>query len=832
MNPAKELAFAWRLLLRDGRAGELYLIAIAVVIAVASMTSVGFFTDRVHQALNRQANQLLGADLVVVGDRPLPREFEAEAFRRALAVTRVMRFPSMVVYGDKNELSRISFVSAGYPLRGELRIADQLYGSDRRADAVPVPGTAWIDEKLYTQLGLGMGDSIGVGASRLKVTAVVTQEPDGAIGFINAGPRVFLNEADIAATGLVQPGSRISYRLQIAGTAERVEAYHSWALERLQPGQRIEGIRDARPEIRSALERAEKFLSLAALVSVVLAAVAIALTARRFLQRHLDNCAMMRCLGATQGRVVRAYLVHFVLLGAIASAAGCALGVLAQQALASWLGSLVAVELPQPGGLPALHGLITGLALLLGFSVPPLLALGRVPTLRVLRRELGMPRGAGLAGYVLGFAVIGAMIMWKASDIRLGALVLGGFLATMLAAGLLVWLLLQLLSGLKSSGVSWRFGIANLRRRALGSIIQIVALGIGIMALLTLTLIRSDLMRVWQASLPPDAPNRFVINIQQDQLKPLAEFFAARGVPQPAVLPMVRGRLVKINERSVSAADYPDDRARRLVEREFNLSWAATMQRDNQLVAGRWWGSATAQKEQFSMEDGIATALGIKLGDVLTYDVAGSTVAATVTSLRKVDWDTFNVNFFVVAPPGLLDAYPASYVTSFYLPPGNADLLNALVRAFPNFLLIDVAQVMTQVKKMMDQVARAVQFVFLFTLLAGLTVLYAAIASTQDERLYQATIMRTLGASRRQLARANLAEFAVIGALAGLIAAIGANALGYAVSLKVLNLAYSFNYQVWLSGILCGAAGIAAAGYVGTRRVFNVAPLRVLRAIG
>jgi putative ABC transport system permease protein len=833
MNPIRELKFAWRLLVRDSRAGELYLIAIAVVIAVASITSVGFFTDRVHLALSRQANQLLGADLVVVGDRALPAEFEVEARRRALAVTRVMRFPSMVVRDDKNELSRISAVSAGYPLRGELRIADQLYGAERRADAVPVPGTTWIDEKLYTQLGLDMGDHIDVGASRFRVTAIITQEPDAAIGFINSGPRVFLNEADIPSTGLVQPGSRIRYRLQIAGTAEKVHAYRSWAVERLQPGQRIEDIHDARPEIRSALERAEKFLSLAALVSVVLAAVAIALAARRFLQRHLDNCAMMRCFGATQGRVVRSYLMHFLLLGTIASTAGCLLGVLAQQALAAWLGSLVAVELPPPGWLPALHGLISGLALLLGFSLPPLIALGKVPTLRVLRRELGMPRGAGMAGYLLGFTVIGAMILWKASDFRLGALVFGGFAAAMLAAGLLVWLLLQLMSGLKNSGVSWRFGVANLRRPALGSIIQIVALGIGIMALLTLTLIRSDLMQVWQASLPPDAPNRFVINIQQGQLKELSDFFTTRGVQQPAVLPMVRGRLVKINDRSVSSADYTDERARRLLEREFNLSWAATLQRDNQLVAGSWWDDgAAARKDQFSMESGIAGTLGIRLGDVLTYDVAGSTLSATVSSLRKVNWDTFNVNFFVVAPPGLLDAYPVSYVTSFYLPPGNIELLNALVKAFPNFLLIDVARVMAQVKKMMDQVARAVQFVFLFTLIAGLIVLYAAIASTQDERLYQATIMRTLGASRRQLARANLAEFAVIGSLAGLIAALGANALGYAVSLRILNLEYSFNYPVLLSGIVCGTLGVAAAGYVGTRWVLNVAPLRVLRAIG
>ena len=832
MKLFKEIRLALRLLVRDGRAGELFLIGVAVVIAVTSVTTIGFFTDRVHRALDRQANQLLGADLVVAADRPLAHAFAAEALARGLAVTRMMRFPSMAARGDKNVLSSIKVVTPGYPLRGELRIADRLYAADRRADSIPAPGTVWVDEKLFTQLELAIGDSIDLGAGKLKVAAILTLEPDSAIGFINAGPRIILNEADIDATGLVQTGSRISYRLQIAGAANGVETYRKWALAHLQPGQRVEGIRDARPEIQAALDRAEKFLSLAALISVVLAAVAIALAARRFLQRHLNGCAMMRCLGASQGLVVRLYFAHFVLLGLAASTVGCALGIVAQLMLARWLGSLVAVELPAPGVLPAVYGLITGLVLLLGFALPPLVSLGKVPTLRVLRRELGTPGSMGLAGYVLGLVMIGGMILWKAHDVRLGGLVFGGFIAAMLVAGGVTWVLLRLLSGLRSNGVSWRFGVANLRRRTLGSIIQIVAIGIGIMALLTLTLIRGDLLKAWQASLPPDAPNRFVVNIQRDQLKPLAEFFAARDIAQPALFPMVRGRLIRINERSVASADYSDERARRLIDREFNLSWADKLRSDNRILAGRWWSGAAARKDQFSVEEGIAETLGIHLGDTLAYDIAGSVVTAAVTSLRKVDWDTFNVNFFVIAPPGLLDSQPVSYITSFYLPPGNVDLLNGLVRQFPNFLLIDVAQVMSQVQKMMDQVARAVQFVFLFTLFAGLAVLYAAIASTQDERFYRAAIMRTLGASRGQLVRANLAEFAVIGALAGGIAAGGANTLGSLFAFKILNLTYSFNGAVWAIGIVCGAAGIAMAGHFATRRALNVAPLRALRHIG
>ncbi len=832
MKLLKDIKLALRLLVRDGRAGELTLIAMALVVAVASVTTVDFFTDRVHRALNRQADQLLGADLVVVADRPLPQEFESEALRRNLAVTRMMRFPSMMLRQDKNALSSVKVVSAGYPLRGELRITDRLYGPDRRAESIPAPGTVWVDEKLFTQLELTMGDSVGLGAGEFKVAAILTHEPDSAIGFINAGPGIILNEADIGATGLVQDSSRIRYRLQLAGSPERVEAYREWALARLQPGQRVEGIRDARPEIRSALERAEKFLSLAALVSVIIAAVAIALATRRFLQRHLDGCAIMRCLGASQGQLVRLYIMHFVLLGFAASIVGCVLGVAAQAALARWLGGLVAVQLPAPGGWPALHGLITGMALLLGFALPPLISLGRVSTLRVLRREFGLPGGAGMAGYLLGFSVIGVMILFKAHDFRLGALVFGGFSVAMVLAGLVTWLLLQLLSGLRESGVSWRFGVANLRRRALGSVIQIVALGIGVMALLTLTLIRGDLMTAWQTSLPRDAPNRFVINIQPDQLEPLAAFFATRGMAKPGVFPMVRGRLLRINDRAVSSADYTDDRARRLIDREFNLSWADRMQPDNRIVAGQWWPAATPRTAQLSVEEGIAATLGIALGDELTYDIAGSIITASVTSLRKVDWDSFNVNFFVVSPPGWLAEQPVSYITNFYLPPGNAEMLNALISQFPNFLLIDVAQVMAQVQKIMDQVARAVQFVFLFTLFAGLVVLYSAIASTQDERLYRAAIMRTLGASRGQLSRANLAEFAVIGALAGLIAAAGANTLGAVLASRILNLGFSFNVTVWVAGIVCGAVGVAAAGHLGTRKMLRTAPLQSLRNIG
>lgn len=832
MNFAGEIHLAWKLLARDYRAGEITLIATAIIIAVAAVTTVGFFTDRVQRVLELQANRLLGADLVIADSRPLDPELRQEAVRRGLAAIEIIRFPSMVVQGDRTVLADVKAVSPGYPLRGELRIADRLFGRDRVAETIPGPGTVWVDERLHTSLDLEADDRIGVGGSRLRIAGVVTHEPGVEMGFLSGAPRLVLNAADLAATGLVQPGSRVRYRLQVAGESEKVDAYRTWVQSRLQPGIRVEGIRDARPELRSALERAEKYLNLAALTSVLLAAVAIALSARRYLQRHLDGCAMMRCLGASQALITGLYVAHFTVLGGLCAVAGIAIGAGAQAVLVSWLGQVVAVTLPAASLLPAAHGAAIGWLLLLGFAVPPLMSLAQVPTLRVLRRELGVPGSLGLLGYSIGIAVIATMILWRAQELRLGLTVLGWFVAAMACACALTWVLLRLLGALRMRGGSWRFGVASLQRRALGTILQVVALALGIMALLTLTLIRGDLLRTWRESLPPDAPNRFIINIQPDQVAAIGRFFSERGMTAPELFPMVRGRLVRIGRRSVAADDYADERARRLITREFNLSWATRMQADNRVVAGRWWESAGGRADQISVERGLADALGIRMGDALTFDIAGAAVTATVTSLRSVDWDSFNVNFFVVAPPGLLEGYPATYVTSFFLPAGRVDVLNALVKAFPNIVLIDVAQVLSQVQRMMDQAALAVQFVFLFTLAAGLVVLYAAVASTQDERLYQATIMRTLGASRVQIQRAHLAEFSLIGAIAGFVAAAGASGLAYYIAHRFLHLQYAPDPAVWLIGIAGGTLGVAAAGYLGTRRVLEVAPLKVLREIG
>jgi putative ABC transport system permease protein len=827
------IALSLRLLARDWRAGELRVLVVGLVIAVTSLTTVAFFADRVRQALSLEASQLLGADLVVVSDRPLDPAFVAEARKRGLRTVETVRFPSMTLHGEQSQLTEVKAVGPGYPLKGRLTIDDGLRAVDKPPDTIPVPGTVWVDERMLARLGVQIGDSVTLGSRSFRIAARVTEDPETSVGFLNLGPRLIVALADLPSTGLIQTGSRVTYRLGLAGPLQAVREYRAFAETRAGPGQRVEDVRDARPEIRSALERAEKFLGLSALLSVILAAVAVALAARRYLTRHLDGCAIMRCLGASQSLILRLHVQQFVTLGLAASLVGCALGFAGQIVLAAMLKPLVGVELPLPGLAPVLQGFVAGFVLLLGFAIPPLVALRKVPTLRVLRRDLGVPDTAGMTGYAVGIAALAGLILWEAQDPKVGAYVLAGAVGTMAGCALVTWGLMRVFAWTSDrAGFAWRFGLANLRRRPLATITQVVALGVGIMALVLLTLVRGDLLASWKKSLPPDAPNRFLVNIQPDQLDAVRTFFRASGLQPPELYPMIRGRLISLNGRPLSSADFADDRAKRLIDREFNLSSAERMQPDNVIVAGHWWSEADRGRPLFSVEEGIAQTLGIKMGDRLGYEIAGSQLSGVVTSLRKVEWDSFRVNFFVVAPPGVLDSYPASYVTSFHLAPARSALMDQLVKRFPNFLVIDVAAVLSQVQRIMEQVVKAVEFVFLFGLLAGLVVLFAAISATHDERVFDAAIMRTVGATGRQMLSAHASEFAAIGALAGVLAAIGASLLGWVLATRVLTVPYQVSPWVWLVGLIGGTGGVLIAGLLGTRRVLRTPPMQIFREAG
>ncbi|OHC81769.1 MAG: ABC transporter permease [Sideroxydans sp. GWF2_59_14] len=853
------LRLSLNLLRRDWRAGEWRVLLLALVLAVGSLATVGLFADRVRQALQQQAQSLIGADLRITSTRPFSPAYRKAAEARGLQVVQSRTFPSMVAHGEQVSLSEIQAVEKGYPLRGEIEIDD---GSVHVAQAIPARGTVWADERLLRRLDVQAGDEVGIGARRFAVAAIVVKDIDQSIGFSSFAPRVQMNDADLASTGLLQQGSRLSYRLMIAGDAVQVKLLRTELEPGLSGNEKMEDVRDARPEIRTALERAEHFLGLAALTAAILAGAAMALAARRFVLRHLDGCAVMRCLGAQQGQVLWLFLYQFILLGVVAVLLGGLLGYATQAVLVESIAAMRNASLPQPGVLPLLKAAASGFALLLGFAFLPLLQLRRVSPLRVLRREMGSPEVSGWLIYGLAVAVLALLFLWHAGSLKLGLAVLGGLLAGLLVFGWLAWLLLH---GLARNSFyfqsQWRHAFNNLARHGRSAAVQVVALSLGGMALLVLTLVRADLLEAWQGKLPPDTPNRFVVNIQSDQVQPVQDFFVQQSLPSPELQPMVRGRLVAINDRTVSGDSYPDPRARGLVEREFNLSYMEQMPGWNELVSGKWWGSCdtllakpadcgsgcqTASREletsaslcrggqdgagELSVEEGIAKTLGIHMGDTLTYDVAGSSFTAKVTSLRKVQWDSMRVNFFVIATPELLQDFPASYLSSFYLPTDRVRAGDELSRAFPNILLIDTGAVIAQVRGIMDQIAQTVSAVFLFTLLTGLAVLYAALLATQDERSHEAAILRTLGADSRYLRRLHLTEFAVLGGLSGLFAAAGAVLLGWVLARFVLEIPYQANLSVWLIGVLGGMAVVMLAGWLATRKLLLRPPLRILAA--
>ena len=823
------IRLALRMLRRDWRAGELSVLIAALLLASASVGTVGFFADRVKGALATQANVLLGADLMLSADRPLSPAFAREAQARGLATVTVIRFNSMVqAAGSDAVLADVKAVGEGYPLRGEVALVAPGAPEGLPAKRVPGRGEAWSDIRLAARLGLTVGSALAVGDSTLTITAIVQQDPEMAAGLLSLGPRLLMNIDDVAATNLLQPGNRAAYRLLVAGDA--IDAFRQWVLPRLERGQRLESIRDLRPEIRQTLERSDKFLGLASLVAVILAAVAVALASARYLRRHLDAAAMMRCFGAPQRQTLSLFVIQFGVLGLGASAAGTLLALGGQQLLVSLLGAVIHAELPPPGWLPAAGSMMTGLALLFGFALPPLIDLSRVPPLRVLRRDLGMPRAGGSLAYGVGAATIVALVAWQAQDLLTGAIVIGGMAGLLAAAAAAAWLLIALLRRLPQRGYSWRYGLANLRRRPLASSLQIGALALGVMALLLLTLVRGDLLHNWRASLPPDAPNAFLINVLPEQVDGVRALLRRELHLDATLRPMVRGRLVEVNGAPFATADLGDERARRLGEREFNLSWSEALPPGNRVVAGRWWQPGeTGAGAGASLEESIAKALKLKLGDTLTYDIAGTRVSVKVTSLRKVDWDSFRVNFFALFAPGVLDPMPRTYISALRADTGNAAWLTALIHDYPNVLVIDVGEILAEVQSIMDQVALAVEFVFLFTLLGGVLVLESAIATTQDERRYDAAVLRTLGASERQLAAAQVAEFLALGGLAGLLAAAGATATGYVLADRVFDIPFTWDPVLWLVAIAGSAACVAVAGWLGTRSTLRQPPLAALR---
>ena len=855
----------WRTLWRDVRAGELRLLVVAVLLAVAALSSVAFFANRLAGALQRDAAQLLGGDVVVSSDQPLPAVFAEKARALGLRSARTQTFPTMAraeqTRGGAGRLVTLKAVSAGYPLRGSLRVSDNTHWQpaqpDQSSTQPPQPGQVWVEAPLLEALQLQLGDALLLGQSALRISRVLTQEPDRGGSFISFAPRVLMHADDLPATQLVQPASRVHYRMALVGSAADVRAFGDWARAELAKAQtqaqtpmrgiRIETLQEGNPRMQETLDRASNFLNLVALLAALLSAVAVALAARAFAERHLDGCAILRVLGLPQRTIARAYALEFVAAGLAGTLLGLALGFAVHYVFVWLLGGLVQTDLPPPSWQPLVLGLGVGMTLLLAFGLPPVLQLAGTPPLRVMRRELGRIKGTSALAMAAGLAGFAALLLTASSDIKLGGIAVGGFAAAvllfMLLGALAVWLVRRSMgAALAQSLPYWlRLALRQLGARPVFAVLQISSLGVGMLALVLLVLLRTDLVRSWRQATPADAHNRYIINILPEQQMPMQQALRAAGVAQFDWFPMVRGRLVAINGRAVSASNYADAQAQRLVEREFNLSYSTILPAWNPLEQGRWRSgssgnsskgsgnagtnaeanakenaNAATDQNAISMEAGIMQTLGLKLGDSVVFDMGGVQRTSTITSVRKVNWSSMHVNFFAMYPVASLgDEVAVSYITSYRNPPYKAAAKAAqaaqpsldyqLLQTFPNITQVDMDSTLLQLQAVLDKVIRAVELLFVFGLAAGLLVLFATVNTSRDERSREFAIMRALGSSSALLRRLQSAELLATGALAGLLAGAVALALGWALAHYV----FAFEWALAL-GVLPASAGAGA----------------------
>ncbi|MGQ0383571.1 MAG: ABC transporter permease [Gammaproteobacteria bacterium] len=826
----RALRFALLALARDWRSGELAVLLAALLVAVTALTGVGFFTDRIGQAVAQRAAEVLAADLRLRSAVPVDRRYETLAADRGIRSARTVFFPSVVFFGEDSALAAIRAVGPGYPLRGKVKVSDAPFAAARETDSLPARGEVWLDPRLLARLGAAVGERVSVGAASFTIGQVLDYRPDQGANFVDLAPSLLLPLADLESTGLLGPGSRATYSVLFAGPPAAIADFKEEITAQKRAGERLVDVSEESPQVQASSERAGRFLNLSAMITVLLAAVAVAMAARRYTQRHLDNVALMKCMGAPQRLVLQVTVIELGLLALIAAGVGSLLGFLAQEILAWLLGDLVRSDLPPPTAAPAIMGAVTALAILVGFALPPMLQLKRVPPARVLRRNLEPPPLRYTVSYGLAVAALLGVLFWLVRDAKLVGFVAAGIAGTLAILFLAGYLLVKLTGRLRGAvGVAWRYGLANLARRGRESVVQVVAFGLGLMVLLLLAVVRTDLLEDWRASLPEETPNFFMINIPADETEAFAAFVEERGLPRPTLFPMIRARMTAINRTPMDQITFREDRGRGFAEREQNLSWAAEPQVDNRIVAGEWWIEADSGRPLVAVATDYQEELGLKLGDRLTFDIAGETLEAEIQSFREVEWDNFRPNFFLVFPPRTLDGLAGTWLTSMKLSEQQRHLLVDVVRRFPSVSLFDIDAILAQVRDVMDRASLAVQYVFLFTLAAGITVLLAAIQATRDERRYESAMLRTLGARRRVVLAGVASEFTALGMLAGVLAAVGATLVGWLLATRVFELEYAIDPWVWAVGLVTGAAIVGGAGTFAARKVVNHPPISTLR---
>lgn len=824
----KQFGLSLRLLWRDSRSGELTILFLALLIAVTSSTAITLFSDRLERTMTDQTAEFLAADMVITSHATIPEPWLEKATQLKLEQAQTAEFSSVLIEHDELLLVGIKAVSASYPLRGFLKTTASDFLAETIEHQGPEPGVTWVEKRVLSALKLNLGDPITVGEKKLVIGKIITYEPDKQGDIYSLSPRVMINKQDLQETGVIQPGSHVHYFFQFSGEPSQLAEFKNWVKPQLNLAQRILDIHEDRPELGSALNRAERYLGLSSIVVIIISGVAIAMATRRYTERHLDATAILRCLGCKQSDVLWLFVRQFLIFGLLTSALGCVLGWFVQEILFALLRDLLPQTIANSGLLAVFFGLMTGMTVLIGFALPPLLRLKRVSPARVFRRDLEpLPSSAWLV-YGLAFGIVGLLIWRYTEDLNMTLTIFSAGLVLLLILGLLVHLILKLAhSSLPNLSLNWRFGLQGLLRNSQATISQILAFTITLVAMALSFTVRTDLIENWHKQLPEHAPNHFALNIFPEQLPALQADFKAQGITGSQFYPVIRGRLTEINEVQVQKIVTKDSQGESATHRELSLTWTESLPEDNKIIAGIW--RSPEKKPEVSVEQKLADSLKIKLGDRLLFIVGGQQLTATVSSIRSLQWDTMKPNFYMIFSPGTLESFPATYITSFYLPNNNKNYLNQLVKKFPAVTILEVDLILKQFKTILTQLTQAINYLLYFALMAGFTVLFSAIYATLDNRIYESALLRTFGANRALLRSSHIIEFTLLGLVSGILAVIISESMLFVLYAKALNMEYHPALYLWIALPFIGAAAVGIAGFWGVRRVVNIPPLTVLR---
>ncbi|WP_371193438.1 ABC transporter permease [Glaciecola sp. SC05] len=828
---------AWRLFKHEARRGELTIILLAIVLSVASVLSLSLFSERLQQALTDRSAEFIAADSQLRSRNAVDTAWIEEAQARGLNTAFQLSTRSMVFAGNELALSDLRAVDTEYPLKGEVKVTDTAFGEGEIAGKSVAPGEVWIDSRLYQLLGVEKGAMIEIGDATLQVTEILSSIPDAGFSVFNTDPMLLMSAQDVAATNIAGPGSRVSYKYYFTGESAVLDDYYDWLRPQLNREiHRWTSIEDDESPIGRSIARAEEYFLLASLLAIVLAAVSIAVAAQRYSQRHFDPVAIMKTLGASKAMVRQIYLMQICFITALGISIGVLVGYMLQQGVVTLLADKVEVSLATWYWRPLGIAVFTGVTCALLFSLYPLLQLFSVPPLRVLRKDLQ----ATLSSKALQFVFSGSavfLLMWTYSQNLLISSILFGS-GVLLVMSLLGMTYLLILAGRKLGSGSmgaWTLAWARIRRRAMGNSVQLISFAITIMLLLVVLVMRNDMVKQWRDQLPEGTPNYFVANVTETQKEALKEHFTKNDVQYEQFYPVARGRFVSINDENIRTEVTKEDEevaneGRQGLGREANLSWGTELQTGNVVVEGQWHDNwQEGEPVPLSIETEVAGRLNIELGDALTFNVGSEVIQATVTSMREVDWQTLQPNFFFVLHPKAMENFSATYITSFHLDEARKPEISRIMAPFASVTLFDVDARINQLREIIDQVSMAVEFILILVLIAGALVLIAQVQASMDERLQELAILRTLGLKGISIRFSVINEFVIIGTVAGLMAALANEFSLYMLQTKVFQMPPSLHAEYWAIAPVVGALVVGLLGAIGCWRLLSLNTGHLLR---